>query len=583
MTWTAILNLLADLGTATAFSVWLPVLAWTALALPTWAVLDHTQRLHPLAEYRLSQLLLAGLPLGIVAVAIAALLPDAARPPSLVSPAIVVLPGLEASSAPSPAPAWTWMHVIGGVTITTLSVGLFELGRLALDALAVQRARGALQPVASSSLQRDLERLADQLHIHRSVQLRTAPDTTVPLTIGGLRPTILVPERLTETPDALRMTLRHELVHIRRWDDLAHLLERGIAAVFALHPLVGRLRRTIAEARERACDAAVLGDERTSPAAYARLLFAFADGRSPTSLGTLPLSESPSSLHDRLSAMDASLPSLLSSRTTLGSALLIGGLTLTIGMVACSDTVGPSISPDRKTASPQSTTAPAADESAYTAVENPPKLRGGLKKLQEEVTYPKTAKKAGIEGRVIVQFVVDADGTVTSPKVVRGIHKTLNQAALAAVRKQTFTPGRRDGDAVPVKMSLPVTFRLPGASGAGVSSQNGTVEAPSSASHSSRPSIKGGMSALQKAVSYPALAHDAGIEGRVLVSFTVGETGDVQDLRVRKGVHETLNAAAIEAVESVSFNPAEKNGAPTAMEMTLPIRFALPDEETETN
>jgi protein TonB len=91
------------------------------------------------------------------------------------------------------------------------------------------------------------------------------------------------------------------------------------------------------------------------------------------------------------------------------------------------------------------------------------------------------------------------------------------------------------------------------------------------------------MSALQKAVSYPALAHDAGIEGRVLVSFTVGETGDVQDLRVRKGVHETLNAAAIEAVESVSFNPAEKNGAPTAMEMTLPIRFALPDEETETN
>lgn len=94
-------------------------------------------------------------------------------------------------------------------------------------------------------------------------------------------------------------------------------------------------------------------------------------------------------------------------------------------------------------------------------VEDQPELVGGMTALQESVSYPETAKEAGIEGRVIVQFVVDKNGTVTKPKVTRGVNETLNQAALEAVKQQEFKPGQQDGQPVKVQMSVPVTFRLP--------------------------------------------------------------------------------------------------------------------------
>jgi TonB family protein len=98
-------------------------------------------------------------------------------------------------------------------------------------------------------------------------------------------------------------------------------------------------------------------------------------------------------------------------------------------------------------------------EKIFQFVENQPELIGGMKALQESVEYPEFAKKAGIEGRVIVQFVVDEQGNVQDPKVTRGVHKLLNEEAIRAVKKQKFKPGKQRGEAVKVQMSLPVTFR----------------------------------------------------------------------------------------------------------------------------
>jgi protein TonB len=100
------------------------------------------------------------------------------------------------------------------------------------------------------------------------------------------------------------------------------------------------------------------------------------------------------------------------------------------------------------------------EQEIFMVVENQPELIGGMKALQESVTYPDFAKKAGIEGRVIVQFVVDEKGNVTNPKVVRGVHKLLNEEAIKAVKDQKFKPGKQRGKPVKVQMSLPVTFRL---------------------------------------------------------------------------------------------------------------------------
>ena len=469
------LDALSSLGTAAMDPLWLPVLAWTVLALPLWALLQWTDRLHPNAEYRLSQVLLAALPVGLAAVSVAKMLPDAPHSPMLSARSLVVVPAIETSTASaSPAP-WTWMHALGLLTVGALGIGLIRLGRLALEVVAVGRVRRELGMTMTPSLDAEVNRLRDRLSVRRPVQVCSSADAAVPMTLGGLHPTILVPERLTEATTELRMTLRHELVHVRRWDDCAQLLERFVAALFVAHPLVGRLRRQIAETREHACDAAVLGDGETPAGDYARLLTAFADGTSPHRLGALSLSESPSSLTDRLSAMHSSMPSFLSSRLALGTALVAVGLGLTLGVVACSDSVGPSPSPDASTTTESSSSATGEDGEVYMVAEDPPELSGGMKALQKSIQYPEMAKEAGIEGRVIVQFIVDKDGAVTNPTVAQGVHEQLNEAALEAVKQQAFSPGRQDGEPLKVQMSLPVTFRLDnGPHGESAGSRNGS-------------------------------------------------------------------------------------------------------------
>ena len=100
------------------------------------------------------------------------------------------------------------------------------------------------------------------------------------------------------------------------------------------------------------------------------------------------------------------------------------------------------------------------EQEIFMVVENQPELVGGMRALQQSVEYPEFAKKAGIEGRVIVQFVVDEQGNVKNPKVTRGVHKLLNEEAVKAVKEQSFKPGKQRGQAVKVQMSLPVPFRL---------------------------------------------------------------------------------------------------------------------------
>lgn len=100
------------------------------------------------------------------------------------------------------------------------------------------------------------------------------------------------------------------------------------------------------------------------------------------------------------------------------------------------------------------------DEELFVIVEEMPQLIGGLGALQAAIVYPEIALRAGLEGRVFVEFIVDVDGTVTFPRVVRGIGGGCDEEALRAISEAKFTPGRQRGRAVRVKMSIPVLFRL---------------------------------------------------------------------------------------------------------------------------
>jgi len=100
------------------------------------------------------------------------------------------------------------------------------------------------------------------------------------------------------------------------------------------------------------------------------------------------------------------------------------------------------------------------EDEIFIAVEEKPELIGGMAALQKTVDYPEMAEGAGIEGRVIVQFVVNEQGSVEDPKVIRGVHRLLDKAAIEAVRAQKFRPGKQRGQPVKVQMSLPVAFTL---------------------------------------------------------------------------------------------------------------------------
>jgi protein TonB len=100
------------------------------------------------------------------------------------------------------------------------------------------------------------------------------------------------------------------------------------------------------------------------------------------------------------------------------------------------------------------------EEDFFVVVENMPELQGGLGELQRKVKYPEMARRAGIEGRVTVQFIVNERGEVENPRVIRGIGGGCDEAALEAVKQAKFTPGMQRGRPVRVQYSLPIVFRL---------------------------------------------------------------------------------------------------------------------------
>ncbi len=93
-------------------------------------------------------------------------------------------------------------------------------------------------------------------------------------------------------------------------------------------------------------------------------------------------------------------------------------------------------------------------------VDESPAIVGGLSTLYLSIDYPKSARDQGIEGLTVLMFVVEKDGSTNSIEVLKPLHPALDSAAVAAVSKTLFKPGRQNGKIVRVKMKLPIRFRL---------------------------------------------------------------------------------------------------------------------------
>ena len=99
---------------------------------------------------------------------------------------------------------------------------------------------------------------------------------------------------------------------------------------------------------------------------------------------------------------------------------------------------------------------------AQSAADAVPQPVGGLDALAEHVAYPAEAEARGIEGRVVVQLVVSAEGAVEQAGILESAHPALDAAALDAVLATRFEPARHDGRAVRAELALPIFFELTG-------------------------------------------------------------------------------------------------------------------------
>jgi len=120
---------------------------------------------------------------------------------------------------------------------------------------------------------------------------------------------------------------------------------------------------------------------------------------------------------------------------------------------------------------PAETTASASSQDGkviFTVVEKMPQFAGGdqalFKYLGTNIRYPVEAQKAGIQGRVICQYVVDENGAITDVSVVRGVDPSLDQEAVRVIKAMpNWVPGEQRGKKVSVKYTLPINFKLDGA------------------------------------------------------------------------------------------------------------------------
>ena len=105
------------------------------------------------------------------------------------------------------------------------------------------------------------------------------------------------------------------------------------------------------------------------------------------------------------------------------------------------------------------------ENKVFDVVEEQPSFPGGqgalMQWLRDNIKYPVIAAENGIEGRVIVQFVVSKTGSISGVTVVRGVDPSLDKEAVRVVSSMpNWTPGKQNGTTVNVRYTLPVTFRL---------------------------------------------------------------------------------------------------------------------------
>jgi len=215
-------------------------------------------------------------------------------------------------------------------------------------------------------------------------------------------------------------------------------------------------------------------------------------------------------------------------------------------------------------------------KNVFTVVEQNPQFPGGdgelLKYISSHIVYPAVPLQNGVQGKVMIRFVVTKTGLVDNIEIIRSLDPACDKEAIRVIKTlPKFIPGKQNGKNVAVWYNLPITFKLDGEKETDKKVYT-TVE--------KNPQFPGGDKALLEFINsnvrYPIEAMQQGIQGKVMTRFIVNESGKVENPEIIRSLDPTTDAAAIKVIKSLpDFIPGEQNGKKVAVWYNLPITFRL--------
>ncbi len=349
----------------------------------------------------------------------------------------------------------------GAASISFLAVWLLgAVVALATSAWQWQRlAAHARQspPIVEGVVHDTLRRIERVEGISTPTTIVAASRPLEPGVIGIWKPVLLWPPHLTAglSDTQIETVVAHEVCHIVRRDNLLASVQIVVSAVFWFHPIVWWIAARLVDERERACDERVLAPGRR-PATYAESILKTCRLCIASPLVNVP-GVTGGDLKQRIARIMRNEPSrpLNARRKTL---LLMAALVLLLlptaaGVSACRSDEGPSTAQ----AVPVQAPPPDADREV-----NRPGGNVTTPKLVRETKpqYTRRAMEEKVQGEVLMECVVKADGTVGDKKVIKSLHPDLDQAALDAAAQWRFEPGTRDGKPVNVLVTIAMAFTL---------------------------------------------------------------------------------------------------------------------------
>ena len=226
-------------------------------------------------------------------------------------------------------------------------------------------------------------------------------------------------------------------------------------------------------------------------------------------------------------------------------------------------------------------------------LEKKPQFRKGAglneftKWVYDEMVYPDVCKAKGIQGRVMVSFIITEEGDVTGVRVLRGVHPSLDAEAVRIVKSSPKweSPGAdANGNVKSTRVVFPFIFQLVDRDKYRALKENpasdDTVLPATPLSLSKMPEFEGGdnnsfLRWIYSKITYPVQCLENNIGGRVIVSFIIGKDGKLFNPRVlRSSGNRFLDSASLNVVaSSPKWKAGEKNGVPVKSRVVIPIVF----------